>query len=72
MVKVRLARHGKKNNPYYRIVAIESTKKVAGSTLAILGFWHPQKKTIKVDKKAVLEWEKRGAQVSAAVKDLLK
>jgi small subunit ribosomal protein S16 len=71
MVKVRLARHGKKNNPFYRIVAIDSTKKREGEALAILGFWHPQKGVIKIDKKAVLEWEKKGAEVSSAVKKLL-
>ncbi len=71
MVKVRLARHGKKNNPFYRVVAIDSTQKRGGEALAVLGFWHPQKKTIKIDKKSILEWEKKGAQVSAAVKKLL-
>ncbi|OGM33076.1 30S ribosomal protein S16 [Candidatus Woesebacteria bacterium RIFCSPHIGHO2_01_FULL_44_21] len=71
MVKIRLARHGKKNNPFYRVVAIDSTKKVGGEALATLGFWHPQKGTLKIDKKAVAEWEKKGALVSDAVVKLL-
>lgn len=71
MVKIRLARHGKKNDPTYRVVAIDSSKKVGGEALATLGFWHPKKFVIKIDKKAVEEWEKKGAQISAAVKKLL-
>lgn len=72
MVKIRMSRQGKKNNPFYRVVAVESTKKRGGEALATLGFWHPQKNVIKIDKKAVLDWEKKGAQVSAAVKELIK
>lgn len=71
MVKIRLSRRGKKNNPFYRVVAVDSTQKRDGEALAILGYWHPQKKTIKIDKKAVREWEKKGAVVSPAVTKLL-
>lgn len=71
MVKIRLARLGKKNNPFYRVVAVDSTKKLSGEFLAILGFWHPQKNTIKIDKKSIDEWVKKGAQVSMAVKKLM-
>jgi small subunit ribosomal protein S16 len=72
MVKIRLARHGKKNDPFYRIVVIDSAKKRDGEALAVLGFWHPRRKTIKIDKKAIDSWEKKGAQVSIVIKKLLK
>lgn len=72
MVKIRLARHGKKNDPFYRVVAIDSQNKRGGEALAIVGYWHPKKKVVKLDKKAVNEWVSKGAQVSQAVKDLMK
>jgi len=72
MVKIRLARLGKKNNPFYRVVAVDSAKKLSGEFLAILGFWHPQQNTIKIDKKSINEWVKKGAQISPAVKELME
>jgi len=72
MVKIRLARHGKTNDPFYRVVAIDSHSKRSGKTLANLGYWHPKKDVIKVDKKAIEEWVTKGAQVSEAVKKLIK
>jgi len=72
MVKIRLARHGKANDPFYRIVAIDSQNKRSGKALANLGYWHPKKSLIKVDKKGIEQWIKNGAQVSDAVKKLMK
>lgn len=72
MVTIRLARGGKRNDPFYRIVAIESSRKRSGKALDILGHWHPRTKEKKVNKKGISEWVKNGAQVSDAVKSLLK
>lgn len=71
MVKIRLARYGKKNNPVYRIVAIDHQNKNNGKALEVLGFWHPSADAKEVDKKAIDAWVKKGAQVSDAVKKLL-
>ncbi len=71
MVKIRLARSGVKNKPFYRIVAIDSKRKRGGKPLEILGFWQPSKNLIKIDKKKVNEWVKKGAKVTEAVKELL-
>lgn len=71
MVKIRLARHGKKNDPIYRIVAIDSQNKREGGQLEILGFWNPRENQKKIDKKAYEKWIKQGAQPSQAVKKLL-
>jgi len=71
MVKIRLARFGKRNSPAYRVVVVDSTKKNRGEAIAILGYWHPYDKEIKIDKKAIENWENKGAQVSATVKKLL-
>ena len=40
-VKIRLARLGKKNSPFYRIVAIDSRKKRNGQFLNDLGSYNP-------------------------------
>lgn len=71
MVKVRLTRIGKKNSPFYRVIAIDEGKKVGGSPLAILGTYEPKKKIAEIDKKAVAAWVAKGAQVSATVKKLI-
>ncbi len=70
MVIIRLARAGKKNDPFYRIVAIDSQKKRSGKALDILGFWNPRENVSKLDKAMLAEWVKKGAQVSPAVKKL--
>jgi small subunit ribosomal protein S16 len=71
MVKIRLARHGKRNDPFYRIVAIDSQKKREGKNIEILGFWHPRENNKKINKKALEAWIKKGAQISPSVQNLL-
>jgi small subunit ribosomal protein S16 len=72
MVAIRLARFGRKKGAFYRIVAVDSTKKTAGKNLEVLGYWNPLKKDLKIDKEKVDVWVKKGAQVSATVKKLIK
>jgi small subunit ribosomal protein S16 len=71
MIKIRLARGGTKNKPFYRIVAIEESRKREGKSLDILGYWHPAKDTKKIDKKKLKFWIERGAKVTKAVEKLL-
>lgn len=72
MVKIRLSRLGKKNDPFYRIVAIDSQKKRAGKSLAVLGYWHPRTDKQEVNKEEIKKWQEKGAIVSAAVEKLIK
>ena len=72
MVKIRLSRSGVRNNPFYRIVAIEDKKGPKGQFLDIVGYWHPLKKTLKIDKKILEKWVKVGAKITPAVEKLLK
>lgn len=71
MIKIRLARGGVKNDPFYRIVAINHTQKRNGKPLAILGYWNPRKKDKKIDKKAYAEWISKGALPTKSVEKLL-
>jgi small subunit ribosomal protein S16 len=72
MVAIRLARFGRKKGAFYRIVAVDSTKKTAGENLEVLGFWNPIKNDLKIDKEKLDVWVKKGAQISATVKKLIK
>jgi len=53
-------------------VAINSQRKREGKSIAVLGYWHPQKNKIKIDKELIDDFVKKGAQVSEAVKKLFK
>lgn len=72
MVSIRLSRYGHKNDPFYRVVAVDSQKKQGGMVLEILGTWNPKKSEVKVDSKKLKTWTDKGAQVSLAVKKLFK
>jgi len=71
MVKIRLDRTGVRNKPFYRIVAIDEREKKGGVPLEVLGYWQPSKNLIKIDKKALESWVKKGAVVSPAVNKLI-
>lgn len=72
-VKIRLSRIGKKNRPYWRIVAVDSRKKRDGAFLDNLGTYDPLKHDLiqcHVDK--IDEWVSKGAICSDTVKKLVK
>jgi small subunit ribosomal protein S16 len=71
MVKIRLDRTGVRNQPFYRIVAIDEREKKGGVPLEVLGYWQPSKKLVKIDKKALANWVGKGALVTPAVTALL-
>ena len=71
MLKIRLARYGKKNNPFYRIVVAESRQKREGRALDLVGFWDPKNNNIKIDNKKLESWKLKGAQETEAVRKLI-
>lgn len=71
MVKIRLTKLGKKNDHFYRIVAIEKSRKNMGKALEILGYWYPKSNEKKVNKAAIEAWVAKGAQVSPTVTKLM-
>ncbi len=72
MVVIRLSRYGRKKAPFYRIVAVDATKKTTGEVIEFLGFWNPTKKELKVENEKIKTWIGKGAQISAAVKKLIE
>jgi len=72
MIKIRLARVGTKNQPKYRIVAINEQNRRDGKFLEILGYYNPTVKPaeIKVNRERLDYWIKVGAQPTSAVEKL--
>lgn len=74
MVKIRLTRMGSKNQPKYRIIAVDSRSKRDGKFLEILGDYDPTMTEYKVNFKAdrIKFWTSQGAQLTEAVKRLIQ
>lgn len=72
-VKIRLARIGKKGEPFYRIVAIDSRAARDSATLEILGTYDATKQKFeKFHDDRIEAWIKTGAQMTDSVKKLRK
>ena len=74
MVKIRLARGGRKKRPFFRIVAADSRMKRDGRFLEVLGFYNPisNPKELKINTERVDYWIGEGAQMSQTVANLVK
>lgn len=72
MVIIRLSRFGRKKAPFYRVVAVDSSKKTTGKYLELLGTWNPAKKELKFEKEKIQSWIKKGATISPTVKKLME
>lgn len=71
MVKIRLTRTGRKNQPSYRVVATNSRSKRDGSVLEYLGHYSPISKDFVCEKERVEYWISTGAQMSDTVARLM-
>ncbi len=72
-VKIRLSRIGKKNAPFYRIVAIDSHSKRDGASLEILGTYNPLTgHVLDLNTERIQAWVSTGAIPSDAVKKIQK
>ena len=73
-VKIRLARHGSKKRPYYRVVVADSRSPRDGRLIEEVGRYNPltNPKVIDLDLEKIAEWQGKGAQLTDAVKALVK
>ncbi len=73
-VKIRLARHGAKKRPFYRIVAADSECPRDGRFLEKLGTYNPLQNPAQVSLNAerVQYWISQGATPSDTVRSILK
>lgn len=69
MLKIKLARFGKKHQAHYRIVVNEARDKRDGKYVALVGNYAPslQPKELVIDVKAYDEWVAKGAQPTDTV-----
>lgn len=72
-VTIRLSRLGRKNRPFWRIVAVDSRKKRDGASLETLGTYDPYTKevfSLQVDK--IKDWVSKGAILSDTAARIIK
>lgn len=74
MVKIRLARHGAKKRPYYRIVVCDSRCPRDGRFIDEVGRYNPisEPKMISFDEEKIQKWVSEGAQMTDTVERLYK
>jgi small subunit ribosomal protein S16 len=76
MVTIRLSRKGKRNSPFFHIVAVDKMKKRDGAVLEKIGTYDPSVKDVKSKGKVNLElyksWIAKGAQPSETVVQIVK
>ena len=72
MVKIKLSRTGKKNEPHFRIVVAEAKSKLSGEYVENLGHYNPRSKQFVLNKESFDAWVKKGAQPTETVSSLVK
>ncbi|MEE6147253.1 30S ribosomal protein S16 [Olsenella sp. YH-ols2223] len=72
-VKIRMARHGAKKRPYYRVVVADGRMPRDGRYIEQVGRYNPltNPKTIELDLEKIDEWISKGAQPSNTVAHLI-
>lgn len=72
-VKIRLARHGAKKAPFYRVVVADGRARRDGRFIEIVGRYNPRTNpsTVELDVEKVEAWIAKGAQPTEAVEKLL-
>ncbi len=74
MLTIRLARIGKKKNPFYRVVVIEKGRPRDGRVVENVGTYDPLKKPAeyKLNAERIKHWLGCGAQPSDTVRSILR
>jgi small subunit ribosomal protein S16 len=74
MVKIRLARHGAKKKPFYRIVVADERSPRDGRYIELIGTYDPLQNPagVKIQKERLEKWLQNGAQPTDTVARLIK
>jgi len=74
MVKIRLARHGSKKRPIYRIVVADSQSPRDGRFIDQIGLYDPTRvpALVKIDMAKLSAWRSKGAQPTLTVQQLIE
>jgi small subunit ribosomal protein S16 len=73
-VKIRLTRKGKKKQPSYRVVVVDSRKPRDGAYIEQIGRYDPRQdpSLIEIDNERALDWLGKGAQPTERARKLLE
>ena len=71
MIKLRLKKYGRKGQPCYRIVAMDSRTKRDGAAIEELGFYNPMTDETHLKFQRIKERLNQGAQVTETVYNIL-
>jgi small subunit ribosomal protein S16 len=73
-VKIRLTRMGKKKQPSYRVVVVDSRKPRDGAYIEQIGRYDPRSEPslVEIDNERALDWLQKGAQPTERTKKLLE
>jgi small subunit ribosomal protein S16 len=73
-VKIRLTRMGKKKQPSYRVVVVDSRKPRDGAYIEQIGFYDPRSEPslVNIDNERALDWLQKGAQPTERARKLLE
>jgi small subunit ribosomal protein S16 len=72
MLKLRLKRCGRKKQPIYKIVLMNSASRRDGFAIEELGFYNPLNKNFKIDHGRTVLRLQQGAQTTKTIASLLK
>lgn len=72
MLKLRLKRNGRKKQPSYRLVIMESTSRRNGRPIDEVGYYNPITKKSYFNQDKIIKWLKYGVQPTETVFQLLK
>jgi small subunit ribosomal protein S16 len=72
MLKLRLKRCGRKKQPFYKIVVMNSASRRDGYAIEELGFYNPLNKRFKIDKNRTILRLQQGVQPTETLVNLLK
>ena len=70
MIKLRLKKYGRKGQPSYRIIAIDSRKKRDSRSIQELGFYNPMSDEIHLKFDEIALRLKQGAQPTNTVRNI--
>lgn len=71
MLKIRLKRIGRKNNPAYKIVIMENLTRRDGKFIENIGYYNPIRKQISINFLKLIKYINVGAQPTNTVRHLI-
>lgn len=67
MLMIRLARFGKKKQPFYRLSVAERRHSPNGKNTEYIGIYNPKSKELKIDQERAKYWLSKGAGCSRTI-----